>query len=187
MADNSKVVGRNVRFQWALKWRERERKVGENRFEYSRHAYASLSDTFNNFNPWFKYGERLASPRTKVGNGGSLPPFYDLLSPHLFSRSQIRTINSHGDGIQLKEAIPTSPLSGLSLESLLSLLPSLCSFHILRVSHARPAIIEHVEEKRRIEEISFTRMKTLPGRIHYYKNNLYLFLYRSDNELYFGG
>lgn len=46
--------------------RERERKVGENRFEYSRHAYASLSDTFNNFNPWFKYGERLASPRTKV-------------------------------------------------------------------------------------------------------------------------
>lgn len=54
-------------------------------------------------------------------NGGSLPPFYDLLSPHLFSRSQIRTINSHGDGIQLKEAIPTSPLSGLSLESLLSL------------------------------------------------------------------
>lgn len=25
VADNSKVVGRNVRFQWALKWRERER------------------------------------------------------------------------------------------------------------------------------------------------------------------
>lgn len=144
-----------------------------------------LSDTFNNFNPWFNHERQDDLPSYK----GLMWLLATLLRPTfffplLFSRSQIRTINSHGDGIQLKEAIPTSPLSGLSLSLFLSLFTFIPHPSCLACSPRdnRTRLIE-----RRIEEISFTRMKTLPRRIHYCKNNLYLFLYRSDNELHFRG
>lgn len=136
-----------MRFQWALKCpNERERKNGI--ASSIRDTRTPLSDTFNNFNPWFNHERQDDLPSYK----GLMWLLATLLRPTfffplLFSRSQIRTINSHGDGIQLKEAIPTSPLSGLSLESCLSFSLSLRSFHILRVSRARPEIIEHVSSR----------------------------------------
>lgn len=173
-----------MRFQWALKWpNERERKNGI--ASSIRDTRTPLSDTFNNFNPWFNHERQDDLPSYK----GLMWLLATLLRPTfffplLFSRSQIRTINSHGDGIQLKEAIPTSPLSGLSLPLFLSLFTFIPHPSCLACSPRdnRTRLIE-----RRIEEISFTRMKTLPRRIHYCKNNLYLFLYRSDNELHFRG
>lgn len=57
-----------------------------------------------------------------------VPRLYDHSAP-VFIRSGVRTINTHGDKAQLKEAIATSPLSRLSRLAPLFSLVVVCARH----------------------------------------------------------